>query len=79
MHTHSRPQTSSTADRMLPWLLDLAGQMLARILNMPEPVINTTGAFVFAHVHTIENSLGKRLCPHRLLRRFQNWLRRPNF
>jgi hypothetical protein len=79
MHTHSRPRSSPTADRILPWLLNLASRMMARILNMPEPLMNTTGAFVFAHVQSIENSLGKRLCPVRLLRHFQQLLRRQGF
>jgi hypothetical protein len=51
--------------------------MLARILNMPEPLVHSTGVFVFAHVQTIENSVGRTLCPIRLLRRFRDWLRRP--
>jgi hypothetical protein len=62
---------------MIPWMLNLATRMLARILNMPEPLVHNTGVFVFAHVQSVENSVGKTLCPIRLLRRLQSWLRQP--
>jgi hypothetical protein len=39
---------------------------------MPEPLVHNTGVFVFAHVQTIENSVGKTLCPMRLLRQLRN-------
>jgi hypothetical protein len=32
---------------------------------------------VFAQVQAVETKAAKRLCPVRLLRQFQNWLRRP--
>ena len=48
---------------MIPWLLNLATRALARCLNMPEPLVHTTGVFVFAHVQAVENSVGKTLCP----------------
>jgi hypothetical protein len=55
--------------------------MLACALNMPEPLVQNTGVFVFAHVQAVENSIGKTLCPIRLLRRLQfllrAWLRQP--
>ena len=50
--------------------------MLARSLNMPEPLVHDTGVFVFAHVQAVENSVGKTLCPKRLLRQLRNWRRR---
>jgi hypothetical protein len=43
---------------------------------MPEPLLHTTGAIVFAHVQTIENGVGRTLCPIRLLRQLRNRLRR---
>ena len=61
---------------MMPWLLNLAIRMLARSLNMPEPLVHTTGVFVFAQVQTFENSVGRTLCPVRLLRLLQTWFRR---
>ena len=71
----SRTSTFSPAS-MVRWLLNLATRMLARSLNMPEPLVHDTGVFVFAHVQAVENSVGKTLCPKRLLRQFRNWRRR---
>jgi hypothetical protein len=72
----SRPSTFSPAG-MIPWLLNLATRLLARILNMPESLVHTTGVFVFAHVQAVENSVGKTFCPIRLLRQFLAWRRQP--
>jgi hypothetical protein len=77
MKTPSRSSTFSTAEAMIAWMLNLATRLLARILNMPEPLVCTAGMFVVAQVQTIENSVGKTLCPVRLLRQFQKWLRQP--
>ena len=76
MRPLSRHSTFPSAG-MLPWLLNLATRLLARVLNMPEPLVHHTGAFVFAHVQTFEHSVGKTLCPIRLLRQLQSWLRPP--
>ena len=73
MRMLSRPRTFSPAG-MIPWMLNLATRLLARILNMPEPLVHHTGVFVFAHVQAVENSIGKRLCPSRLLRQLRNRL-----
>jgi hypothetical protein len=67
--------TFASAGGFIPWMLSLATRLLARILNMPEPLLHDTGVFVFAHVQTIENSVGKTLCPMRLLRKLRNQLR----
>ena len=72
----SRTSTFSPAN-MIPWLLNLATRMLARSLNMPEPLLHTTGVFVFAQAQTIENSVGKRFCPIRLLRQLLAVCRQP--
>jgi hypothetical protein len=81
MSTPFRSSTVSPAAGVIPWLLNLATRMLARLLNMPEPLVENTGVFVFAHVQAVENSIGKTLCPGRLLRRLQfllrSWLRQP--
>ena len=74
MRTLSRFSTFSPA-RAIPWLLNLATRMLACALNMPEPLVQNTGVFVFAHVQAVENSIGKTLCPIRLLRQLQFLLR----
>jgi len=80
MPTHSRPNASPSAAEIVPWLLlnwllNLATRLLARSLNMPEPLLHTTGAFVFAHVQAVETSIGRTLCPVRLWRQFRDWRR----
>jgi hypothetical protein len=75
MTTHYRKNTPPPAAGAIPWMLNLATRLLARTLNMPEPLVHHTGAFVFAQVQEFETSVGKTLCPTRLLRRLQAWLR----
>ena len=60
----------------IPWMLNLATRLLARSLNMPEPVVHDTGVFVFAQVQTIESRVGKALCPMRLMRQLWSLLQR---
>ena len=55
-------------------LHNLAIWVLARSLNMPEPVVHDTGVFVFVQVQTIENRVGKALCPMRLMRQLRSLL-----
>jgi hypothetical protein len=57
------------AAELLPWLLNLATWLVARSLNMPEPLVHATGLFVFVRVQAFENSFLKALCPRRLVRR----------
>ncbi len=70
MSTPSRPSPFSIAASMVPWLLNLATRLLARILNMPEPLVHNTGVFVFVHVQAVETSVGNRL-----LRQLRSWRR----
>ena len=56
-------------------LHNLAIWALARSLNMPEPLVHDTGIFVVVQVQTIENRVGKALCPMRLLRQLRSWFR----
>jgi len=76
MNPLSRPSFASPAS-ITSWMLHLTTRMLARALNMPEPLLHTTGAFVFAHVQAVETKAAKKLCPDRLLRQFQGWLHPP--
>ena len=55
-------------DHLLPWLAQFATRMLARTLNVPEPLVQSTGDFVVAQVLAFEHSVGKSLCPFRLAR-----------
>jgi hypothetical protein len=66
-----RPNSSPSTAGLIPWLLKLATRLLARSLNMPEPLVHTTGVFVVAQVQAVETSIGRTLCPIRLWRRLQ--------
>jgi hypothetical protein len=68
MSTPTRP--NSIAASMIPWKLNLATRLVARILNMPEPLVHNTGVFVFVHVQAVETSVGRRL-----LRQLRSWRR----
>ena len=61
---------------MIRWTLNLATWLLARSLNMPEPVVHDTGVFVFAQVQTIENRVFRTLSPKRLVRQLRSLLQR---
>ena len=61
---------------LLAWLLNLATRLLARSLNMPEPLVHDTGVFVYVRVQEVETSIGRKLCPVRLWRLLQAWRRR---
>ena len=64
------------AAAVIPRAVDLATWLLARSLNMPQPIVHDTGLFVFAQVQTIEIRIGKALCPVRLLRQLRSLLQR---
>jgi hypothetical protein len=53
----------------LPWLIELATWLVARALNMPAPLVQAAGLFMFLRVQAFENRIGKSLCPIRLWRR----------
>jgi len=40
----------TVADHLLPWSLRFGARMLARSLNMPEPLVHSTGDYVIAEV-----------------------------
>ena len=64
------------AATMIRWSLNLATWLLARSLNMPQPLVHDTGVFVFVQVQTIENRVGKALRPMRLMRQLRSLLQR---
>ena len=64
------------AAAMVRWMLNLATWLLARSLNMPEPLVHDTGVFVFVQVQTIETRVVKALCPMRLVRQLRSLLQR---
>jgi hypothetical protein len=53
-----------------PWLLHLASWLVARSLNMPQPLVHDTGVFVVAQVQAVETRVGKALC-----QQFHAWFR----
>jgi hypothetical protein len=57
-----------------PWLIDLATWLVARSLNMPAPLVETAGIFVFLKAQAFENRIGKLLCPLRLWRRLSAYM-----
>ncbi|CCD96212.1 conserved exported hypothetical protein [Bradyrhizobium sp. ORS 375] len=57
------------------WLAGLATSLLARSLNLPEPMLLVTGSLVVAQVTEIESRALRSLCPARLRRRLLAWLR----
>jgi hypothetical protein len=75
MNSLTRSSTFPSAAGIVSWMLNLATRLLARFLNMPEPMVHHTGVFVFAHVQAVESSVGRTLCPVRLLGQLQNYLR----
>lgn len=63
------------ADRLLPWAMAFATRMLARGLNMPEPLVHSTGDYVLAQVIALEHGVGRSLCPFRIARLLRAWWR----
>jgi len=63
-----------TLAALVPWLVHLATWLVARSLNMPQPLVHDTGLFVVAQVTAAEMKVGKALCPLRLLRRLRSWI-----
>ncbi|KYK43753.1 hypothetical protein A1D31_17125 [Bradyrhizobium liaoningense] len=65
----------TVADHVLPWAMAFATRMLARSLNMPEPLVHSTGDYVVARVIAFEYGVGRSLCPFRLARLLRAWWR----
>lgn len=63
------------ADHLAPWAVTLTTRMLARSLNMPEPLVHSTGDYVVARVAAFEHGVGRSLCPFRLSRLLRAWWR----
>ncbi|UFZ04571.1 hypothetical protein LQG66_36225 [Bradyrhizobium ontarionense] len=55
------------------WLAGLTTSLLARSLNMPEPLLHATGSLVLAQVQAIETRAARSLCPTRLRGRLLSW------
>jgi hypothetical protein len=67
------PESPLTA--LAEWTLTIATRLLARSLNMPEPLVHSTGAYVYAHVAAAETRAAKKLCLFALARWLRAWFR----
>ncbi|MBR1092183.1 hypothetical protein JQ621_32455 [Bradyrhizobium manausense] len=65
----------TVVDHILPWAVTFATRMLARGLNMPEPLVHTTGDYVVARVTAFEHSVGRSLGVFRLAHLLRAWWR----
>ena len=74
MSTRPRPGAFPPSS-IVRWLIGLATWLVARSLNIPEPLLHSTGVLVFAHVQAIETRAARTLCPIRLLRHLRSLLR----
>jgi hypothetical protein len=66
----------AAANHLVPWLARFATRVLARSLNMPEPLVHSAGQLVIAQVVVFEHSVGRSLCPMRLGRLIRAFWRR---
>jgi hypothetical protein len=69
--TPESPHPAAIAD----WMIAIATRLLARSLNMPEPLVASTGAYVVAQVAAAETRVARTLCPVALTRRLCVWFR----
>jgi len=76
MRPNSEQNPFPSAAELTNWLFSLATRLLARSLNMPEPLVHHTGMIVYIRVQEVETSIGRKLCPVRLWRRVQTWCNR---
>ena len=60
---------------LIPPATRLATWLVARALNMPEPLVHATGLFLVVQVVAFETSVGRSLCPLRLARRLKSLFR----
>ena len=74
MSTPRRPAAVPSA-AIFRWLIALATSVMARSLNMPEPLLHSTGVAVFAQVQAIETRTLRTLRPNRLWRQLRSLLR----
>jgi hypothetical protein len=68
------PESPLSPAVIAEWIFAIATRLLARSLNMPEPLVVSTGAYVYAQVTAAETRAAKSLCPFALARRLRAWL-----
>lgn len=69
------PESRLPPAAIAEWVLAIATRLLARSLNMPEPLVYSTGTYVYAQVAAAETRAAKTLCPLALARRLRAWFR----
>jgi hypothetical protein len=69
------PESPLSPAAIAEWIFAIATRLLARSLNMPEPLVVSTGAYVVAQVAAAETRAAKTLCPFALARRLRAWFR----
>src|SRR5262249_26097369 len=79
-HLRSNKEMTMTPEGPSPaalagWILAIATRLVARSLNMPEPLLHSTGAYVFAQVAAAETRAARTLGPLALARRLRAWFR----
>ena len=67
------PESPLSPSAVAAWILTVATRLLARSLNMPEPLVVSTGAYVYAQVAAAETRAARTLCPFALARRLRAW------
>ena len=65
-------KTFASSTGLIQCLIDLATWLVARALQMPEPMVHTAALFLMLRVQSIENGAGKSLCPIKLARRLMS-------
>jgi hypothetical protein len=69
------PESPLQPAAVAEWIVAIASRLLARSLNMPEPLVHSTGAYVYAQVAAAETRAARTLCPINLARRLRAWFR----
>ena len=69
-------KTFASSTGLAQCLIDLATWIVARALQMPEPMVHAAAFFVLLRAQEIENGIGKSLCPIALARRLMSRWRR---
>ena len=55
-------RNAPTFTAIFEWLAEFAAFALSRSLQMPTPLVQDAGVYVFAQVQAFENEVGRSLC-----------------
>jgi TRAP-type uncharacterized transport system fused permease subunit len=65
-------KTFASSTGLVQCLIDLATWLVARVLQMPEPMVHAAALFLMLRMQSIENGTSKSLCPIKLARRLMS-------